>query len=410
MPQILPPWEFAVKALLLFVLPSLVFVESPSGAKPRRVGDEVRELVARVRTVGPQGAGSAEARQARDQLAARGPEVIVPLLEGMDTPDTVAANWLRTAFDEVVARTIRTDRSGVPATELRRFVLDAKRRGRVRRLALDVLARLDPAVPGELIPPLVDDPEFRRDAVAAALERGDRAAAATQRDDAIAAYTTAFDAARDADQVRAAAAKLKSLGHDVSIVEHLGFVIDWHVIGPFHGPDFKAFTMSYPPEQQIRTIDLAASFDGQRGKVTWKHVQTPDEFGTVDLVKALEATDDAAAYAFTTIDSPEPRDVQIRCGADDNLTIWLNAERVFGKDEWQNGTRLDRFIVPVRLRAGRNEILVKVCQGPKYRDPGMANLWSMQLRICDATGKGVRFPKPIDEIRSLPQNRTLENR
>ena len=360
-----------------------------TGMSSASAEDQVREWIAQVRQVGAQGAGSENARKAVEKLAKCGPETIPLLLDGMDTADIVAANWLRTAFDEVAARALKSNPQSLPAGELRRFVLDPKRQGRVRRLALDLIAKLDASAPAAIIPSLLDDPEFRRDAVAAALSEGDRSAAEKKTDAATTAYSKAFDAARDADQIRAAATKLKSLGREVNIVEHMGFLVDWSLIGPFDGPEFKAFTKVYPPEKNVRVIDLAASYDGQRGKVGWKRHSTPDEFGTVDLVKALEATDDAAAYAFTAVESPASREVQIRAGADDNLTIWLNGEKVFAKEEWQNGTRLDRFIVPVRLRAGRNEILVKVCQGPKYRDPGMANPWSLQVRICDGSGKGL---------------------
>jgi hypothetical protein len=368
------------------------------GTRAPALGDDnLRELVARVRAVGPQGTGAKDARVAREKLAACGPEAIPILLEGMDTSDTVAANWLRTAFDDVLARSLKSNPASIPSDELRRFMLDPKRQGRVRRLALDVLARLDPEAPHKLIPPLLDDPEFRRDAVAVALAEGDRAVQAKQSDDAIAAFSKAFDAARDADQVRAAAAKLKSLGREVSIVKHMGFLVDWYVLGPFDGPNFKAFANVYPPEKQLRAIDLAATYDGARGKVAWKRHRTPDEFGTVDLVTAVAATDDAAAYAYTTIESAQPRDAQIRCGADDNIQIWLNGKKVFAKEEWQNGTRLDRFIAPVQLQMGTNDILVKICQGPKYLDPGMANPWSLQIRICDATGKGIQLARHVDQ-------------
>jgi hypothetical protein len=363
-----------------------------SACVPALGDDDLRDLVARVRAVGPQGAGADDARVAREKLAACGPEAIPILLKGMDTSDTVAANWLRTAFDDVVQRALKSTPTSIPTDELHRFVLAPKRQGRARRLALDVLAQLDPGTPAKLIPPLLDDPEFRRDAVAMALADGDRAVQAKQSDVALAAFSKAFDAARDADQVRAGAVKLKSIGREVSIVGHMGFLVDWYVIGPFDGPDFKAFANVYPPEKQLRAIDLAAAYDGARGKLTWKRHRTPDEFGTVDLVKAVAATDDAAAYAYTTIESAEPCDAQIRCGADDNIQVWLNGKMVFAKEEWQNGTRLDRFIAPIQLRMGTNEILVKVCQGPKYLDPGMANPWSLQIRICDSTGKGIALP------------------
>src|SRR5262245_5795281 len=233
----------------------------PAGATDG-TDDEAAELVARVRAaIGAQGAGSAEARAARDKLVAHGPDVIPYLLDGMDTTDTVTANWLRTAFDEVVSRALKTNPVSVPADELHRTILDTKRQGRVRRLALDVLSKLDPAAPATLIPPLLDDIEFRRDAVTVALDAGQKAATEQRLEQAIEAFQKAFDAARDADQVRLAAAKLKSLGRDVSIVDHMGFLVDWWVIGPFDGPDFAAFSTVYPPEREVK---LQASYPGQQ--------------------------------------------------------------------------------------------------------------------------------------------------
>jgi hypothetical protein len=374
-----------VSGLRWLVLIGLVLAPR-SDLLARSCDDEAAELVARVRAaVGAQGTGATEARAARDKLATFGASAIPYLLDGMDTPDTVAANWLRTAWEQVVERAM-SQPSHVPADQIRQFVLDAKRQGRARRLALELLTRLDTRAPARLIPRLLDDPEFRRDAVAVAIEEGRRATAESNSEKALASFLRGFDAARDVDQVRELATALKSLGRDVSIVEHLGFIVDWRVIGPFDGPNFTAFANVYPPE---RELNFDARYEGQSGPVSWRRVRTQDEFGTVDLVKALRATDDAAAYALAQVISPESRTAQLRCGADDNIRVWLNGEQVFAKEEWQNGTRLDRFVTPIRLQAGVNSILVKVCQGPKYRDPGMANPWSLQLRVCDSAGKGI---------------------
>jgi hypothetical protein len=77
--------------------------------------------------------------------------------------------------------------------------------------------------------------------------------------------------------------------------------------------------------------------------------------------------------------------------ADDNCSVWLNGRKVFAREQWLNGTRFDRFITPVTLIAGRNTLLVKVCQGPQHKDPEVSNNWSLQLRLCDEHGKGIDF-------------------
>jgi hypothetical protein len=100
---------------------------------------------------------------------------------------------------------------------------------------------------------------------------------------------------------------------------------------------------------------------------------------------------EAVGYAYAEINVPKGHKAQLRCSADDCLAVWLNGEKIFGRDMWLNGTRLDRFITPIALKAGRNRILVKVCQGPHHRDPAVGNAWTFQLRLCSPDGQGLAF-------------------
>ena len=106
--------------------------------------DRVTQWIETIRSVGAQGRGSQEARAARTQLAGRGPEILHDLLVGMDTPDIVSSNWLRSVFDEIVDRTWAQNPKLIPEQEFHDFFMDSRREGRVRRLVLSVLARRDP--------------------------------------------------------------------------------------------------------------------------------------------------------------------------------------------------------------------------------------------------------------------------
>jgi hypothetical protein len=44
--------------------------------------------------------------------------------------------------------------------------------------------------------------------------------------------------------------------------------------------------------------------------------------------------------------------------------------------------------VPVVMRAGRNTILLKICQDEEKED--WAQSYQFQLRVCDSNGSGVR--------------------
>ena len=111
-------------------------------------------------------------------------------------------------------------------------------------------------------------------------------------------------------------------------------------------------------------------------------------------MRVLGPVNEAVGYAYTEIESPQNREAQLRTSADDCLAVWLNGQKVFGREMWLNGTRFDRFIAPVRLKAGRNRLLVKVCQGPHHRDPAVGNAWTFQLRFCSADGEGLAL-RPI---------------
>src|SRR5437867_315138 len=82
-----------------------------------------------IQIVAKQGRGTAEGRAAWDRLCQGGPELLLPLLGAMDTTDTVAANWLRTAFDHIADREL-AKKGKIDADALLQFAGDPKRNGR----------------------------------------------------------------------------------------------------------------------------------------------------------------------------------------------------------------------------------------------------------------------------------------
>jgi len=94
---------------------------------------------------------------------------------------------------------------------------------------------------------------------------------------------------------------------------------------------------------------------------------------------------ESVGYAYAEIESPTEQQVELRCSADDSLTVWLNDKKALDREQWLNGTRLDRFVTPVTLQKGTNRVLVKICQGPQHVNPEVPNNWSFQLRFCDST-------------------------
>jgi len=361
--------------------------------------DELDDVLRDVKAGKKPGAGAVVARQAWDKLVRQGPKALPRILQAMDTPDTVVANWLRTAFDAIAEPELKAGGKQLDTKALLGFAKDAKRQGRARRLALEVVEQVKPGTTRRLLSGWLSDPEFGQDAI-------DQRLADLQRDKdlpkakKIAAYREAFTAARDLAQARALAARLRALGVSVSVADHLGFLPDWYVIGPFDGQKGKGFKAVYPPE---RKIDLGAALDGKGKKVRWKRFTVPESTGgrfpiLLDLRQPLGDAEDAVAYAYTAFKVAGKRTVEFRGAGDDNLTVWVNGDRVFGFEEYRNGVRLDRHRFRVNLKDGVNTVLVKICQAPLDPNSPDPN-WEFLLRITDLNGKGVIYPSALGEAK-----------
>jgi hypothetical protein len=372
-----------------------VSVVSSTYGQNAAADEEVAARLAVIARVGPQGAGSAEARRARDELAKRGVEILPRLLAAMDTSNVVAANWYRSIYEEIVDRGLSQKGTVWPVTFLEDYVSDGRKSGRPRKLVLSLLDRLEPAYRDEWLPTRLDDPDFRSEAVALALAAGEQALRNKNDDQAKAEFRKAFEHARDSSQVTQTAQKLKALGEPADVLAHLGLVANWWLVGPFDAPEKTGFATAFEPETKV---DLAAAYRGQAGKeIRWIKHRATDALGQLDLNGALGATREAVGYAYAEIDVSRELSAQLRCGADDNCSVWLNGHKVLAREQWLNGTRFDRFITPINLANGRNTLLVKVCQGPQHKDSEVPNNWSLQLRLCDDQGRGIEFKTVVPD-------------
>ncbi len=351
--------------------------------------DPVDQAIGDIGKVGSGAAGSREARRARDQLAQQGADILPRLLVAMDTTNIVAANWYRTAFDAIADRELSRSDSPLPRSAIEEFVRDSQRNGRARRLGLGLLEQLEPAIRAQLMPIWLDDVEFRRDAVDHVLQLGDLAKNEQRSEPAREFYERGFRYARDSDQVLLAVTKLKSVGQDMDPITHMGFITRWWLVGPFPAEQTSGFRAEFPPEKQV---DLSAQYETVEGrKLHWKLHETSNSLGEVNLVQAIGAESEAVGYAYVELDSPREQQAQLRCSADDNLSVWMNGRQILAREQWLNGTRLDRFVTPIQLLKGLNRVLVKICQGPKHVSPEVPNNWTFQLRFTDDTGGAAEF-------------------
>jgi hypothetical protein len=352
-------------------------------ALPLAAAPEVGPLVARIRAVGAEGAGNTEAARAWRELVRLGPDALPALLSGLDDANPIAANWLRSAVDAIAERELAAGRP-LPADRLEAFVRQTRHAGPARRLAYEWLVRADPSAPGRLLPGMLQDPstELRRDAVAVAIRAAQGQFDAGDKRAATAAYRKALSVARDRDQVDLIAKQLQALGVEVDLADHFGFLRTWALLGPFDNTGGAGFDQAFPPEEGV---DRARTYRGKEGvKLRWGEHSTGDPYGVVDLNKALGRQKGATAYAWTAVRSPADRAVEVLVGSENAVKVFLNGRLIFSREEYHHGMRMDQHVGRGTLRAGRNEILIKVCQNEQTEE--WAGAWSFQVRICDPAG------------------------
>ena len=355
---------------------------------------DLAKNLARVRAVGMKGEGHREAGAAAKALANASPADLPVILAAMDGTSVLAENWLRG-----IAEAVAQKQSGgkLPVAELEKFLRQTNHSPRARRLAYEMISGVDKSAEKRLIPTLLDDPslELRRDAVALALTD---AAQAEGKEASTAAYRKAFQSARDNDQIKQAADKLKELGAAVDLPTHYGFLLTWQIIGPFDNTGDKGWDIAYPPEAKV---DLAAKYAGLKGEIHWKETTSKDEFGLVDLTKALDKHKGAIAYATTEFVSEKDQAVDLRLGCINANKIWLNGEELTANHVYHAGQEIDQYLAKGKMKKGKNAILLKICQNEQTEK--WAQGWQFQLRICDTIGTAVLSQdRPLAKTAALP--------
>ena len=342
----------------------------------------VSDSIKTIRAVGSEGQGNAAAAQALKKLAQADAAAIPAILNAMNGANPLAANWLRAAVDTIAAREKK-----LPLKGLNQFLANKANNPRARRLAFELIQGTAPDAAEKLIPTMLNDPsvELRRDAVQRVIVTAMELQ--NNKKDKLAAgeYRKALDAARDIDQIKTITTRLRQLKQEVDLPRHFGFLMHWHVIGPFDNTERAGFNTAFPPETEVK---LDAVYKGKAGDVKWIPFVTADEYGKVDINKAYPGLiKEVTAYAYTTYDAAAARDVELRLGCKNAYKVWVNGKLVFGRDEYHRGTRIDHYRLNASFKKGRNTILIKLCQNEQMQN--WTKEWEIQIRVCDPTGTAI---------------------
>jgi len=358
---------------------------------------DVESDIAAILAVDSEGQGNAEASAAWARLSQAKMDAVPQILSQMKGTNPLAANYLRSAVQAIVASELETGKE-LPMAELGEVLLDTRKDARAREIAFQLIEQQKPETAEMLVPGMLNDPssELRYAAVERLINEADTLAQDDKQQSAILIYRQALGSAIEVNQVNRIADALKKLEEEVDLPRHFGFLMHWNVIGPFDNTGRDGFDTVFPPEEGI---DLEATYEGKDGDVSWQPLVTSDTYGKVDFNKPYGMLKEVVAYAYTEFNAEAARSVELRLGGKNAWKVWLNGELLFGRDEYHRGQRIDQYKMKAQLKEGKNTILVKCCQNEQTQDWTVQ--WEFQLRVSDETGNAIlavdRPPTPQPE-------------
>ena len=154
-----------------------------------------------------------------------------------------------------------------------------------------------------------------------------------------------------------------------------GFIRNWKVIGIFeYGVGLEEV---YAPEE---VIDFDQTYSGKVGKVNWE-TEVASLDGYLNLISIFSKRNsnvspkaEGIAYAYSEVESPDDRDIQVTLGSNDGAKVWINNEVVYNKHVPRNAVA-DQEMLKIKLSEGKNTILVKV--------ENIGASWGLYLRLVD---------------------------
>lgn len=347
--------------------------------------------IAAIRSVGPEGRGNEPAFAAWKTISQADAALIPDILRGMDGASPLSANWLGAAVDVMASRAVSKNQP-LPVADLANHLLDTSRSPASRLLALELMARVDPAAAEALIPGFILDPAppLRREGVARLIQQADQDLDNHRTNTAMVLYRQALNAARESDQIEVLSHKLKQIGQTTDLARLFGWLRDWKVVGPFDNTQRAGFQTVFPPETNP-SIDSA--YEGKTDKVRWIDLRSNDELGVVDFNLAFGKLKEVTAYGQAQLHAPTAQPAELRMACKNAWKLWLNGHYLFGRDEYHRGMEIDQYRLPVQLRQGTNTILIKLCQNEQVEEWTVE--WQFQLRLCDPQGATLHFASAL---------------
>ena len=308
------------------------------------------------------------------QLGKANDVTLIQSLAAMKGATPIGRNWILGLANSLYRKSGKSQTS-----ELTKFLSDASQDGEARYLVFEWLTANNAALRKELLANMTQgtSPELRYLAIDEATKvKLDKPQ-----------LSPLLDAARHPSQVVSIIEKLKEFGETIDQSKQLGFLPNWRLIGPFDNIGTVNFNKVFPIEADGTKGSLKAEYEGKTGTVKWKEETSVAPDGNLDLAAIFANEKGCIIYAVTEFESEKERDAEIRLGCINGNKIWVNGKLVMSNEVYHTGTQIDQYEEPIRLKAGKNLIMLKLCQNEQTE--AWAQKFAFQVRICDSTGKAI---------------------
>ncbi len=159
----------------------------------------------------------------------------------------------------------------------------------------------------------------------------------------------------------------------------------WYQIGPFTADNFD----------QLHAKEFVAAsvsnYDQPVGELKWTENNLAD-----GKVHALPLGNLAATYLHRQVNLEKATNLTLSLGSDDSITVWVNGEKVHD-NKVSRAPAADQDKVKVELRAGENDLLVKVCNNQSgagfFFNVGSSDLPSNIASIIETDPESRTFPQ-----------------
>lgn len=321
-------------------------------------------------------AAVAKASQAAKELSQKSDLHTLHVLEAMRGASSIGKNWLLGIANS------SQKKNPASKQELEGFLKDTKQDPEARYTVFRWLTDGDESSRNQWLETMLDDPspEIRYEAIAKALE---------PKELSVEQLKTLLDVARQPEQIVDLIARLDKQGVKVNQSQHFGFLSSWKLVGPFDNTGSKSFNVAYPIETDWVNGKIAETYQGRSGDVKWISESSEDPDGLIDLAKIYNNEKGCIVYGVTDVEVQENVRCEIRIGCINAQKLWVNGELVIANEVYHTGMQVDQYIAPIELKAGKNRILIKVCQNEQKE--AWAQRYIFQARICDSTGKAIPY-------------------